>query len=350
MRRLNDNSLFSVIHDYLNIWLPMQRNYSEHTIRAYATTLDQLLDFAKNQAKVKLNKVAFESLTADIVRKYLDFCEKERGCAISTRNHRLKCIKAFYKYAASRDIALVAFQKLISAIRDKKSVKEDTVDYISESAIKTVLSTPGTNRRGVRDRFLLILMYDAAARIQEILDLKVCDIKYGTLPTVTLCGKGGKTRTVPITEETYKHFEYYLTLYHPGVDKYSSTPLFYTIQNKTQHKMSADNVRKFLSRYAEQAKAVCPDVPDNLHCHQFRHSRAMHLYQHGMDLSIISQWLGHSQIETTLVYARADTEMKRKAIASATTHSNPLADKAANAQRFIVDDDDTLRALVGLKR
>lgn len=78
--------------------------------------------------------------------------------------------------------------------------------------------------------------------------------------------------------------------------------------------MSDDNVRKMLRQYADSARASCPSMSTNLHPHHFRRSRAMHLYQHGMDLAPISQWLGHANLETTLIYANADTEMKRKSI------------------------------------
>ena len=79
----------------------------------------------------------------------------------------------------------------------------------------------------------------------------------------------------------------------------------------------------------------------------FWHSRAMHLYQHGMGLPLISQWLGHAQLETTLIYAYADTEMKRKAIEQATSVSNPLSDNSMS--RFSLDDEETLKMLMGLR-
>ena len=74
----------------------------------------------------------------------------------------------------------------------------------------------------------------------------------------------------------------------------------------------------------------------------------MHLYQHGIDLTFISQWLGHANIETTLVYAHADTELKRQAIAAATQQGDPLASKL-NPERYKVTDVETLKKLMGLR-
>ena len=113
--------------------------------------------------------------------------------------------------------------------------------------------------------------------------------------------------------------------------------------------MSDDNVRKLLHSYGEVAKAVCPEIPDNLHPHLFRHSRAMHLYQHGMDLTLISQWLGHANLETTLIYAHADTEMKRKAIEKATSGKCDVSMRKPTQHNYGADEDEVLKRLYGLR-
>ena len=113
--------------------------------------------------------------------------------------------------------------------------------------------------------------------------------------------------------------------------------------------MSDDNVRKLLHSYGEAAKTVCPEIPDNLHPHLFRHSRAMHLYQHGMDLTLISQWLGHANLETTLIYAHADTEMKRKAIEKATSGKCDVSMRKPTQHNYGADEDEVLKRLYGLR-
>ena len=109
--------------------------------------------------------------------------------------------------------------------------------------------------------------------------------------------------------------------------------------------MSDDNVRRFLNDYARQAHKTCLEIPERIHPHLFRHSRAMHLYQHGMDLTLVSQWLGHSSLEVTLVYAHADTEMKRKAIEAATSKR----DDFINSTKYTLDDDELIKRLYGLR-
>ena len=82
--------------------------------------------------------------------------------------------------------------------------------------------------------------------------------------------------------------------------------------------MSDDNVARFLRRHATEARTTCREIPEKVHPHMLRHSRAMHIYQAGMPLALLTEWLGHADPETTLVYDHADTEMKRQALAKAT--------------------------------
>ena len=119
-------------------------------------------------------------------------------------------------------------------------------------------------------------------------------------------------------------------------------------QRTIQFFMSDDNVARFLKSYGTSAKKKCPEIPDRIHPHLFRHTRAMHLYRGGMPLALLAEWLGHSQLETTLIYANADTEMKRKAIQKATNQSNPI-----QSDYFLhgewKKDEELIRELYGLK-
>ena len=125
----------------------------------------------------------------------------------------------------------------------------------------------------------------------------------------------------------------------------SAQYLFYT-ERKGQRKLICDDtVRLMMQKYADLARAKCQEIPAHVHPHLWRHTRAMHLYQHGMDLTLVSQWLGHTNIETTLIYAHADTEHKRQAITKA------LGDSAAPGvvpEKYTVSDEEMLQRLYGL--
>lgn len=193
----------------------------------------------------------------------------------------------------------------------------------------------------------MIMLYDTGARIQELLNLRICDIQFSKSPTVKVLGKGSKYRFIPVMPKTMEHIRKYMKLYHPGESNYANAFLFYTDRKGIRAPMSDDNIRKMLRHYADSARASCPSMPTNLHPHHhFRHSRAMHLYQHGMDLALVSQWLGHANLETTLIYAHADTAMKRKAIEKA---SVGICEIDAGESGPDTLDDDTLKHLYGLR-
>lgn len=348
MMKIIDTALFGLIHDYFRVYLPIQRGYSPHTIRSYQKALDTFLDFIKIKNHIELSQVAFEMMNANTLCEYLDSLERN-GCGISTRNHRLAGVRAFFDYAAKVDPSTVIYFSEICKVPKKNAIKSEVVEFMSEEAIKALLETPDPmTKKGLRDRFILLLMYDTAARVQEIVNLRLCDVKKGKTPTVTLFGKGSKIRTVPMMKQTLEYFEYYKKLFHSGSNEYSEHYLFYTSMHGEQRPIYDSTVRRIVYACGHAARENCSEVPENIHPHMIRHSRAMHLYQHGMDLPLISQWLGHAHIETTLVYAHADTEQKRKAIETATSGDSPLK-MNLNADRYTVSDDDTLKRLYGLK-
>jgi site-specific recombinase XerD len=348
MKDYEKSDLFSLIHDFFKVYLPNQRKASKHTIRSYSNALEALLDFVKKKKGIKLSKVTFEMIDHNTLSEYLDSLELN-GCSIATRNQRHYCIRAFYEYAANMEPTATVFRTEIAKVPIKKQADAKPLHHMSEAAVKTLLETPDAAfEKGFRDRTLLVLLYDSAARVQEILDVHVCDIRFGDVPTVILHGKGSKVRTVPIMHKTADHIQKYLQIFHPNVNQYSQEFLFYILHEGQKKRMNENTVRKLLQKYGKEAKSINAEVSENVHPHLLRHSRAMHLYQHGMELTLISQWLGHSSLNTTLVYAHADTEQKRKAIEIATTSGNPLVSSDAYS-RFTVDDEMTLKRLCGLR-
>lgn len=347
--KAGENSLFPLVHDYLKIYLPKQRNVSPNTIRSYRKALEELLDYVKDREQIPLGEVTFDHLTTDVIFSFLEYLEMEKGCSVPTRNTRFAAIRAFMDYAADQDLALVANLNKLKKVPFKKPDNSVVVDYMSMAAITAIIEQPDTTTpKGLRDQFFMILLYDTGARVQEILDIKLCDLQLGRLPKVTLFGKGRKTRIVPLMEKTVLHLKKYLLVFHAGSVSTVDLPLFYSVTHGEKHPLTPRMAQYILQKYGEQARCICQEVPEKVHPHLFRHSRAMHLYQEGMDLTLVSQWLGHSQLETTQIYAHADTEHKRKAIASATPVDNPLFSKL-NSARYTVTDEDTLKRLTGLK-
>lgn len=342
-----DKTFYELFSDYLRVYLPTFKKRSEHTIRSYRTALNSLLDFIAAEKKIKLAQITFEMIDAAMIAKYLTHLD-EQGNSLTTRNLRLDSIKAFYAYAAEVNKEAIAFNAVISKIPKATTPQYRKVDYLSVHAVNMLLDQPDTRTaKGRRDRFFMLLMYDTGARLAEIRGMKLCDVIWGRKAETKLFGKGSKERSVPITDTAATELRAYLDEFHPNADKYSDEYLFFTEQHNQRFNFSDSIARKIVREYGEAAKYVCVEVPDIVHPHMLRHSRAMHLYQKGNDLSLIQQWLGHVNLETTLVYAYADTEHKRKALEASIDPNSPLA-KRRNAQRFTLSDDDTVKKLYGL--
>lgn len=346
-----DKILFELIRQYFTFYLPKVRRCSNHTLRSYRTALNAFLDFVKTERGIELSRITFTMLDEKTLTAYLDLL-KQNGKAISTRHLRLTCIKAFFSYAAAVEPTAVVHADAISKVTAGKQAAQRLVDYLTEPGVRALLEQPDPlTKKGMRDRLFLLLLYDTGARLQEMRGLRLCDITWGKTVSLTLHGKGDKVRTVPLMPPTVEHLKNYLNVFHPGSradgKHYSAVPLFYTEHRQRREPFSDSLARMLVRKYGEAAKAACPELPDIVHPHLLRHSRAMHLYQHGMDLTLIQQWLGHAQLETTYVYAYADTEHKRKAMEKSAVAGSPLRGKRSS-ERFCVTDEETLKRLYGL--
>lgn len=216
--------------------------------------------------------------------------------------------------------------------------------HLTKEELSIFLAQPNCKKRtGFRNMVFLVLMYDTAARCQEMLDLRIQDLVLHRIsPCVYFTGKGNKTRVVPILPKTAEHLRSYLKKFHPAENRKRDDYVFYAYGGP-QRPMSPDTVAAFVKKYGESARHVCTSIPERVHPHMLRHTRAMHLYQDGVPLAMVSEFLGHAQIETTKIYAHADTEMKRKAIQQA---ANKLNDTIPDAL-WNTDDEEMMLKLRG---
>ena len=342
------NPLFKLIHDYINVHLPGERKLSEHTVRSYKKALELLVDFVKETRGVPLAEVTFDMIDRGALSAFLDHLERDRGNSVSTRNQRLKCIHAFYAYAAREDVSLVCHLDEVTKVRAAKE-EDGIVEYMREGAVQSVLDQPDTaDDIGLRDAMLMLFLYKTGARVQELVDVRICDLRLGKEASVVLHGKGNKARAVPLLADVAENLDGYLARFHSGEGPHSQAHLFYTVRGGKKKRMTEQNVRELTAKYGALARTSNPEVPERVHPHLFRHSWAMALLRAGVELTLIQQWLGHAQLETTLVYARADTEMERRELEKSVPEDSPLK-PFLNAERYTVDDDELLKRLVGLK-
>jgi len=168
---------------------------------------------------------------------------------------------------------------------------------------------------------MFIMLYDTAARAQELVNITLRDLHLVNVnaPFVTLTGKGNKSRNVPLMEKTVAHINRYLQEFHPHPSTYGKDPMFFSIRDGKPHALSTDSVNLLLCDYANQARSICPQIPQYVHCHLIRKTRAMSLYRQGMPLTVIMEMLGHENLSTTSnFYAFATLDMIHEAIKKTT--------------------------------
>jgi len=300
--------------------LPGVRNLSENTVFSYRDTFKLFLTFCSENCGIKPEKLAFKVIDEKLILRFLDWIQSERNCSISTRNQRLAAIHAFFRYVQTRVPEYLLKCQEILQIPFKKHQKPIVRHLIPEET-KVLLASPNAKTKsGRRDMTLLSVLYDTGSRVQELCDLRLRDIRLEHPAVVKLTGKGNKIRTVPILENTIELLKSYMAENRLSQSENPDAPLFF---NQRRTKLSRGGVNHILQKYAEIVSKQCPGIPETLTAHVMRHSKAMHLYQSGVNLVYIRDILGHVDIATTDIYARADTESKRKALESVNWNITP---------------------------
>ena len=309
------------ISDFISRYLPNEKGASGNTIAAYRDTFVLLLNFTQNMKHVKIEKLTLEKITKETITEFLDWIQKERKCSNSTRNSRLAAIHSFYRYLQHESLDyLYECQKILS-IKFKKT-KMETVNYLTIEGIKLLLQQPDTTTsKGRRDLTLLSLMYDTGSRVQEVIDFTPSMLRLNKPATIKIVGKGNKARLVPMLEGQTEHLKNYLKenrLDEPFANMY---PLFF---NSRKEKLTRAGVNFIVQKYTKMARKENEMIiPEKISCHTLRHSKAMHLLQAGVNLVYIRDILGHVSIQTTEIYARADSKQKREALEKAYVNINP---------------------------
>ena len=309
MKRPSDFAI--CISDYLTKYLAGTRNLSPNTVKSYRDTFCLLLIFMREK-RINIDRISLTDIDAKLISDFLNWLETCRGNSVSTRNIRLAAIHAFFHYVQFQHPELLLQCQQILGIPIKETEKR-FVEYLPEQVLKELLSLPDqTKKYGIRDTALLCLLYDSGARVQEIIDLSLSDIRLETPATVRLYGKGRKVRVIPLMSQTAAILQKYLKTWDLNRGTKPDSPLFVNHQG---NRLTRPGITYILNKYMKSVS--CYDGLKSVTPHVIRHSKAMHLLHADVDLHYIRDFLGHVQIETTEVYARADAEMKRKALVKA---------------------------------
>lgn len=310
-------TLSRLLHDFFHDWLAEQRNASRHTIWAYRDTWRLFLRFVAERQHRLVAGLTLSHLTAIEVLAFLKHLEQERHVTIATRNCRLAALRSFFSFVADRE-PLAAGQCAEVLRVPTKREPQRALCYLESEEVAAILAQPDrTALLGQRDYTLLVFLYNTGARIQEALDVCPSAVRFEAPAQVRLIGKGRKERICPLWPETVTLLAALLRRQPRGQD----APFFV---NRYGDQLGASGVRYRLRQYLTAAsKQVSSLTSKRVTPHLFRHTMAVQLVAAGVDITVIRSWLGHAQLDTTMHYAQANLETKRKALEQVSEESRP---------------------------
>jgi len=296
---------------FLTHYLGAQRNLSPNTIKAYRDVFTLLLRFCRDVQGIAPEKLCLEQIDVSLVEAFLDYLGTQRNSSSRTRNHRLAALHAFFRYVQAEEPAHMLQCQKILAIPQQRHARP-TVTYLSKEELAEILAQPNLQTAaGRRDAVLLSILYDTGARVQELIDLSVGDVRLDPPAQLRLLGKGRKTRAVPLMESTAQLLRRHMQENRLDRAEQFDEPLF---QNARHQRLSRSGIRYILQKYVVRARSKCPSLNRAVSPHTLRHTKGMHLLQGGISLDMIRDFLGHVDVKTTQIYARANLEMKRNAL------------------------------------
>ena len=314
-----DNVFFwNSAFEYLNNELPNIRKKSLNTVETYRSSLNRFIDFLEEEKKMKRADICYQDFNKSNLKEYLLFMKDSKHLSEKTCNLRLIAIRALLAYASEDSIDTTAIYVNAKTVKSLPVPRKE-IEYFEDNQLKTLLAAPPVDTKiGRRNRMIMILGYDGGLRVSELIGLKVLSLHLDAeVPYVTILGKGAKYRNVPLMGKTIEHLNTYLKEFHP-VSK-MDMPLFYATTHGVNHSLSDDTMQNLLKNYTDISRRTIT-MPEKIHFHMLRKTRAMDLYQAGCPLSYIGQLLGHESISTTSgFYAFATL----KTLADAIEKTNP---------------------------
>ncbi len=317
--------LAPLITAFLRERLPIDQRASVHTCDTYAHAFRLLFLYAAARLKTTPSRLHLEQIDAPTVLAFLQHIESERKNGPVTRNARLAAIKSFMRYVEYQVPSALDQVRQILAIPLKKT---DTklVSYLTLEEMQAILNVPDPHTRsGIRDRAMLDVCFVAGLRVSELVGLKVEDVTFEPQTFVRILGKGRRERVLPMWKRTGTHLRAWL-----AIRGEAAVPEL--LLNARGGAMSRTGFEYVLKQHVASAKHSCNSLyKKRISPHTLRHGCAMLMLQKTHDIRKVALWLGHSSVQTTEVYLRADPTGKLEAV-------NALTPPALRRGRFSTPD------------
>ena len=306
---MSTSTLGSLVHEFFLSHLLEQKGLRQSSVRSYRDTLRLFLLFVADNAHRKVSKLTPEDLDFERVLAFLRHLEQQRKNSISTRNQRLAALHTFFEFVARRDPGRLHECQQIAAIPVKRSARPTMRALTREEVQELFAALPRDGRFTLRDRALLLFLYNTGARVQEVADLRIEQLVLDRPPHVSLCGKGGKWRQCPLWNETASILR---RLIESNRDRDPQSRVFRSSTGTSLTRFGLyKRVRRLTADLAPRGSSA-----RNAHIspHVFRRTAAVHLLEAGAEINVIRGWLGHAKLDTTNRYAEITTRMKAEAL------------------------------------
>lgn len=270
--------------DTFSNYLYVKKSLSKNTIDAYTSDIKKLADFTDE-------KFPYNVSPDDIVMFLIE--NKKSGLKPTSISRYMVSIKIFYKYLVTKN----KIDTNPAEYLDPPKLWRNLPDFFNLNEIEEMLSIKGTKINDARNNAIIEILYSSGLRVSELINLKIKDIDFNE-KTVKCSGKGNKERYVPIGKLALDSVKNYLK---KRSKKYSTENTDFLFLNPSGKKLS-----RIAVWYVIKSVSYKAGIEKNAHPHTFRHSFATHLLEHGADLRVVQEMLGHSDISTTQIYTHID--------------------------------------------
>jgi len=322
-----------LLKSYFEDHLKSQKGLRPATIRSYRDAIVLFLAFVSEDRGCRLTRLQVPDLTAERVRRFLDMLEMERRNHVRSRNQRLVGLRGFFDYHARRVTESGEEAERVAGIPAKRAAPA-RMHYLEIDQIEGMFAAmKAAGALALRDRTLLLFLYNTGARAQEVADLRLANLELDR-HRVHLHGKGDKWRSRPLWKITVSMLN---ELLGPLAGTDGDRPVFVSQRGQA---LTRFGIYKIVRRHTEQLVQSGPRATGRgISPHVIRHSTAVHLLESGVEPNVIRDWLGHVSVETTNRYAEITIAMKEKALE---TCLPPLHSDAAGRKGAVWRDDPTL--------